>query len=145
MVRKLTIATTPVSPKSKPFSIWTIATVSLALLMALPLVSVLTSIFSDTKTVWQHLITTVLGEYILNSLILMVGVGLGVAIVGTSCAWLVTMCQFRGRSLFQWALLLPLAAPAYILAYTYTDLLEYYGPVQTLLRQWFGWKNAQDY
>ena len=145
MVRKLTIANTQLSTKSQPFSIWTIATVSLALLMALPLVSVLTSIFSDTKTVWQHLITTVLGEYILNSLILMVGVGLGVAIVGTSCAWLVTMCQFRGRSLFQWALLLPLAAPAYILAYTYTDLLEYYGPVQTLLRQWFGWKNAQDY
>ena len=145
MVRKLTIANTQLSPKSQPVSIWTIATVSLALLMALPLVSILTSIFSDTRTVWQHLITTVLGEYILNSLILMVGVSIGVTVVGTSCAWLVTMCQFRGRSLFQWALLLPLAAPAYILAYTYTDLLEYYGPIQTLLRQWFNWKNAQDY
>ncbi len=145
MVRKLTTSLAQVSSKPQPFSIWTIATVSLALLMMLPLVSVLTSIFSDTGTVWQHLITTVLGEYILNSLILMVGVGAGVAIVGTTCAWLVTMCQFRGRSLFQWALLLPLAAPAYILAYTYTDLLEYYGPVQSILRQWFGWKNAQDY
>ena len=145
MVRKLTISLAQVSSKPQPFSIWTIATVSLALLMMLPLVSVLTSIFSDTGTVWQHLITTVLGEYILNSLILMVGVGAGVAIVGTTCAWLVTMCQFRGRSLFQWALLLPLAAPAYILAYTYTDLLEYYGPVQSILRQGFGWKNAQDY
>jgi iron(III) transport system permease protein len=145
MVRKLTASFAPVSSKPQPFSIWTIATVSLALLMMLPLVSVLTSIFSDTRTVWQHLITTVLGEYILNSLILMVGVGAGVAIVGTTCAWLVTMCQFRGRSLFQWALLLPLAAPAYILAYTYTDLLDYYGPVQSILRQWFGWKNAQDY
>ena len=143
MVRKLTTFAPQVSSKS--FSIWTIATVSLALLMMLPLVSVLTSVFSDTRTVWQHLITTVLGEYILNSLILMVGVGAGVAIVGTSCAWLVTMCQFRGRSLFQWALLLPLAAPAYILAYTYTNLLEYYGPVQSILRQWFSWKNAQDY
>ena len=143
MVRKLTISAPQVSSKS--FSIWTIVTISLALLMMLPLISVLSSVFSDTRTVWQHLITTVLGEYILNSLILMVGVGVGVAIVGTSCAWLVTMCQFRGRSLFQWALLLPLAAPAYILAYTYTDLLEYYGPVQSALRQWFGWKNAQDY
>ena len=145
MVRKLTTSLAQVSSKSQPFPIWTIATVSLALLMVLPLVSVLSSLFSDTRTVWQHLITTVLGEYILNSLILMVGVGAGVAIVGTTCAWLVTMCQFRGRSIFQWALLLPLAAPAYILAYTYTDLLEYYGPVQSLLRQWFGWNNAQDY
>ena len=145
MVRKLTPSLAQVSSTPQPFSIWTIATVSLALLMMLPLVSVLTSIFSDTGAVWQHLITTVLGEYILNSLILMVGVGAGVAIVGTTCAWLVTMCQFRGRSLFQWALLLPLAAPAYILAYTYTDLLEYYGPVQSILRQWLGWKNAQDY
>ncbi len=143
MVRKLTISAPQASSQS--FSIWTVATVSLALSMMLPLVSVLTSVFSDTRSVWQHLITTVLGEYILNSLILMVGVGAGVAIVGTTCAWLVTMCQFRGRSLFQWALLLPLAAPAYILAYTYTDLLEYYGPVQSILRQWFGWKNAQDY
>lgn len=144
MVHKTT-SHTPTSSPSQPFPIWTIVTVALALLMMLPLVSVVSSVFSDTRTVWQHLITTVLGEYIVNSLILMVGVGAGVAIVGTSCAWLVTMCQFRGRSLFQWALLLPLAAPAYILAYTYTDLLEYYGPVQSLLRQWFGWKNAQDY
>ena len=145
MVRKLTNFPPQVSSLSEPFPIWTIVTILLALFMMLPLVSVLSSVFSDTRTVWQHLITTVLGEYILNSLILMVGVGVGVAIVGTSCAWLVTMCQFRGRSLFQWALLLPLAAPAYILAYTYTDLLEYYGPIQSLLRQWFNWKNAQDY
>ncbi len=143
MVRKLTTSAAQVPSQS--FSIWTIVTIALALLMMLPLVSVLTSVFSDTRSVWQHLITTVLGEYILNSLILMVGVGAGVAIVGTACAWLVTMCQFWGRSFFQWALLLPLAAPAYILAYTYTDLLEYYGPVQSILRQWFGWKNAQDY
>jgi iron(III) transport system permease protein len=143
MARKLTIDRNQSSKKN--ISAWTIATLLFALLMMMPIISVLFGIFSDTRAVWQHLITTVLGEYISNSLILMVGVGIGVSIVGTGCAWLVTMCQFRGRSIFQWALLLPLAAPAYILAYTYTELLEYYGPVQSTLRQWLGWKTAQDY
>jgi ABC-type sulfate transport system permease component len=59
--------------------------------------------------------------------------------------WLVTMCRFPGDRMFQWALLLPMAAPAYVLAYSYTDLLEYYGPVQTALRTGLGWKSAQDY
>ncbi len=130
---------------AKSLSPWTVTSLLLALLLMLPLGSVFLGIFSDTRAVWQHLITTVLGEYIANSLILMGGVGLGVTIVGTLCAWLVTSCQFWGRSVFQWALLLPLAAPAYILAYTYTELLEYYGPVQSTLRQWFTYKTAQDY
>jgi iron(III) transport system permease protein len=143
MVRKLTNDRNLF--KAPSLAAWSIATVLLALLMMLPIVSVLFGIFSDTRAVWQHLITTVLGEYIGNSLTLMLGVGLGVTIVGTGCAWLVTMCQFPGRSFFQWALLLPLAAPAYILAYTYTELLEYYGPIQTTLRQWFGFRAATDY
>jgi iron(III) transport system permease protein len=75
----------------------------------------------------------------------MVGVGLGVSSLGTGLAWLVTMCQFPGVRLWQWALLLPLAAPAYILAYSYTELLEYYGPVQTTLRSLFHWETARDY
>ncbi len=143
MARKLTIDRNLF--KLQNLSVWSLATVLFALLMMLPIGSVLLGVFSDTRAVWQHLITTVLGEYIGNSLTLMLGVGLGVTIVGTGCAWLVTMCQFWGRSLFQWALLLPLAAPAYILAYTYTELLEYYGPLQSMLRQGFGWKSAQDY
>ncbi len=143
MVRKLTMNQHP--SRTQNVSAWTVATVLFALLMMLPIFSVLLGSFSDTRAVWQHLITTVLFGYILNSLTLMAGVGVGVSLIGTGCAWLTTMCQFRGRSLFQWALLLPLAAPAYILAYTYTELLEYYGPVQSALRQWFNWKTAQDY
>jgi iron(III) transport system permease protein len=87
----------------------------------------------------------VLPTYILNSLLLMLGVGLGVLLVGISTAWLVTMCRFPGRRMFEWALLLPLAAPAYLLAYVYTEWLAFYGPVQTMLRGWFGWESAQDY
>ncbi len=121
------------------------ASVTISLLIALPVFAVLSGIFADTRTVWQHLIDTVLGQYISNSLQLMLGVGLGVSVVGTATAWLVTMCRFPGVRLFRWALLLPLAAPAYILAYSYTELLEYYGPIQTTLRVWFGWESARDY
>lgn len=151
MVRKLptdrsSSITQTISPALSPaLSLWTVTSLILAMLVMLPIGTVFLGIFSDTRSVWQHLITTVLGEYVVNSLSLMIGVGLGVTIVGTGCAWLVTNCQFWGRSVFQWALLLPLAAPAYILAYTYTELLEYYGPVQSTLRQWFSWKTAQDY
>jgi iron(III) transport system permease protein len=105
----------------------------------------MSSIFSDSSEIWQHLVATVLQDYILNSLVLMVGVGLGVLIVGTGAAWLVTMCRFPGSRWLEWLLLLPLAAPAYLLAYLYTELLEYYGPIQTALRQTFGWQTIQDY
>ena len=133
-----------------PFSGWTIAVLAIAFLMTLPLLGVLVGAFSHlgkstADSVWGHLATTVLPGYILNSLGLMVGVGIGVLLLGISTAWLVTMCNFPGQRIFEWALLLPLATPAYLLAYAYTDFLEYYGPVQTILRQWFGWQSAADY
>jgi iron(III) transport system permease protein len=124
---------------------WTLLGFSIAFLVSLPLLALIGGAFMDTHTVWQHLLKTVLGGYIGNSLGLMVGVAIGVSTIGTATAWLVTLCSFPGSRFFQWALLLPLAAPAYILAYSYTDLLDYYGPVQTALRQGFGWQNAEDY
>jgi iron(III) transport system permease protein len=124
---------------------WTIFVMVIALLIAAPILFVLSSIFSNAADVWGHLAATVLPEYILNSLWLMLGVGSGVLIIGVGTAWLVTMCRFPGDRLFEWLLLLPMAAPAYILAYTYTELLEYYGPVQTGLRNFFGWSSAADY
>jgi len=124
---------------------WTVVVVLIATLMATPVIVVSGSIFSNTGNTWGHLASTVLGRYVTNSLILMVGVAIGVLILGVSNAWLVTMCRFRGVSLLRWMLLLPLAAPAYILAYVYTELLEYYGPIQTTLRQIFVWKSASDY
>jgi iron(III) transport system permease protein len=133
-----------VSPQSR-INRWTALTILITLLISLPLLAVLSGMFADTRSVWQHLISTVLGEYIGNSFGLMLGVGIGVTLIGTVTAWLVTMCQFPGRKFFQWGLLLPMAAPAYILAYTYTELLEYYGPIQSTLRNWFGWQNAQAY
>ena len=76
---------------------------------------------------------------------LMVGVGIGTLLIGTCTAWLVTLCRFPGRRIFEWALLLPLAMPAYVVAYVYTDVLEFAGPVQALLRNIFGWESSRDY
>jgi iron(III) transport system permease protein len=124
---------------------WTIVAIAIALLISLPILAVLSGLFTDTRAIWQHLTETVLATYITNTLWLMLGVAIGVTLIGTGAAWLVTMCKFPGSWLFTWALLLPLAAPAYILAYTYTDVLDFYGPVQTALRSWFGWKSLRDY
>lgn len=125
--------------------VWTVLTVLLSILLSLPIWVVLSSGLVDARSIWQHLATTVLGTYISNSSILAIGVGIGTVSIGVSTAWLVTLCEFPGRRLFEPLLLLPLAAPAYILAYTYTDLLEYSGPIQSQLRSWFGWESAQDY
>ena len=124
---------------------WAIATWIIASLVFLPILVVLGSVFADAGEVWTHLADTVLAEYITNSLVLMLGVGIGVLAIGVGTAWLVTMCSFPGVRVFEWALLLPLAAPAYLLAYTYTDWLEYFGPVQTGLRSIFGWETPADY
>jgi iron(III) transport system permease protein len=80
-----------------------------------------------------------LPDYLLNTALLALGVGLIVPLIGAGTAWLVTMCRFPGRRLFDWALILPLAVPAYVMAYTYTDLLQFTGPVQSLLREVTGW------
>ena len=124
---------------------WTLAVWLIALLVASPILVVLGSVFSPSEGVFSHLASTVLTQYITHSLILMVGVGMGVLILGIATAWLVTMCRFPGSRIFEWALLLPLAAPAYLLAYTYTDWLDYYGPVQVWLRSQFGWQSVSDY
>ena len=127
------------------FDGWTLLVVVIALLISTPIFSVLGSVFANTGETWQHLASTVLGDYLLNSLWLMLGVGAGVLLLGVGTAWLVTMCRFPGSRLFEWALLLPLAAPAYLLAYTYTNLLDFYGPIQIALRGLFGWNRIEDY
>ncbi len=124
---------------------WTIGVVAIATLIATPILVVLASIFSNQSNIWGHLAATVLPQYILNSFGLMLGVGAGVLLLGVGTAWLVTLCSFPGSRVFEWALLLPLAAPAYLLAYTYTEFLDYYGPVQLFLRSLFGWESAGDY
>ena len=117
---------------------------AVAILLVLPVLAVVVNIFAPSGGAWAHLAETVLPRYIANTLWLVAGVGLGVPVIGAGTAWLVTMCRFPGRRLFEWALILPLAVPAYVMAYTYTDLLQFTGPVQSLLREATGW-GAGDY
>lgn len=115
--------------------------VAVAFLAGMPVASVgLNLLAGGTGETWQHLVNTVLPEYISNSLWLCVGVGLGVAILGVTAAWLTSMHVFPGSRFFEWALVLPLAVPAYVMAYVYTDFLQFAGPVQTALRNAFGWE-----
>lgn len=109
----------------------------LIVLIAAPLFAVVQAALAAPDDLWAHLLGTVFWNYVANTLFLCAGVGLITAVVGTTAAWLVTMYQFPGRGLLEWALVLPLAMPAYVLAYAYTDLLQFTGPVQTLLREMF--------
>jgi len=118
---------------------WTAGVVLIALAVALPLLTVVAYVLHPAGDVWSHLVDTVLARYVSNSLLLALGVGIGALLLGVSTAWLTSMCEFPGRSVFTWALLLPLAVPSYIIAYTYTGMLEYAGPLQGALRAWFGW------
>lgn len=113
--------------------------ISLSLLLSLPLLIITGSFFVPTTETWRHLADTVLSQYIINSLILMLGVGTLTILLGVVPAWLVTMYRFPGSRTLEWALLLPLAMPAYIIAYTYTGVLDASGPVQTWLRELTGW------
>ncbi|GAB6070176.1 iron ABC transporter permease [Thiomicrorhabdus hydrogeniphila] len=117
--------------------IWLLSSFVIALLMTTPIWVLVTFLFEPGNENWQHLIDTLLPEYILNSILLMLGVSIGTLLLGVPTAWLISHYQFWGRKWFQWALLLPLAMPAYITAYTYTGVLEFEGPVQTLLREIF--------
>lgn len=117
----------------------------ISVLIAMPVISVFSNVFvGGTSGTWSHLSSTVLPEFIRNTLILCAGVGLGVSTIGVATAWLTTMTEFPGRRFFQWALVLPLAVPAYVMAYVYTDFLQFVGPLQSGLRELFGWK-AGDY
>ncbi|MGB0467822.1 MAG: ABC transporter permease [Pontibacterium sp.] len=116
-----------------------------ALLVALPVLSVFYLALFPKENIWSHLAETVLPVYITTTLGLMIGVGVLAVGTGVLTAWLVTMCRFPGKRFFEWALMLPFAVPAYVIAYVYTDLLEYAGPVQTTLRALFGWQSARDY
>ena len=124
---------------------WTLGVIALAVLLTSPILAVLGIALENSGDAWAHLASTVLGTYINQTFGLIIGVGAGVLIIGVGTAWLVTMFEFPGRSVLQWALLLPLAMPAYIAAYTYTDVLEFAGPVQTSLREMFGWQRPGDY
>jgi len=112
-----------------------------AALVAVPILSVGANVLTPgTGATWSHLASTVLPEYIGATIVLCIGVGIGSVMLGVGSAWLVTHLDFPLRRTFEWALVLPLAMPAYVMAYTYADVLQFAGPLQTALREAMGWK-----
>lgn len=111
-----------------------ITTVFAALCVALPVCVVIGFLFAGESDAWSHLVDTLLVRYALNSILLSALVACGVIAIGVPAAWIISFYRFPGRDLLSWLLLLPLAYPAYILAYTYTGVLDYAGPVLTWMR-----------
>lgn len=116
-----------------------------AALVLLPLVAILWIALTPSAEVWRHLVTTVLPGSLKTTLLLMLGVGVTTGVTGVATAWLVTMCNFPGRRILDWALLVPLAVPTYIVAFAYVEVLDYTGPVQSLIRSLFGFQTSRDY
>ncbi len=120
---------------------WHYTSGALALLVAVPLLVVFSGWLKPETEIWSHLADTILDQLVINTIKLVVGVGIGVVILGVSLAWLTARCEFPGRKWFDWLLMLPMAMPAYVLAFVAIGLLDFSGPVQTALRTWFGTSN----
>lgn len=109
---------------------WTLAALVVVALVVLPIVSIFGGVLGPAGDTWRHLADTVLADYLVNSGILMAGVGTLTLALGIGTAWLVTTCEFPLRRIFEWALILPLSVPTYIVAYTYAGIVDYGGPAQ---------------
>lgn len=113
-------------------------------LLIVPILAVVSSVLAPAGETWTHLVRTALGAYVWNTALLIAGVTWGVVSIGVLSAWLVSTYRFPGQKILEWALVLPLAMPAYVMAYAYTDWLQFTGPVQTWLRAATGWQ-AREY
>lgn len=132
----------PVGPR-KRLSRLGVGAICVALLIALPILSVALSALQTRSDTWTHLLDTVIAEYAWTTALLALGVAIGVVLLGVGAAWLVANYRFPGHGWLQWALILPLAMPAYVIAYAYTDWLQFSGPVQTTLRAFTGWRAGE--
>jgi iron(III) transport system permease protein len=120
--------------QNTPVNTWLVAFWIIVGLFAVPLLLVFSSVFQFDWNVWQHLASTVLSDYVVNSLLLALFVGFGTGIIGSYLAWFMVNYDFVGKSVLNWLVLLPLAMPAYIIAYTYTGLFDFSSPLQDILR-----------
>ncbi len=128
-----------------PVSIWSVTTLVFGLVLIGPFAALFVVAAGDSGGLWSHLFATVFPRYVANTLVLMAGVAILSLWFGLSTGWVVARFRFPGCRILEWALLLPATVPAYIIAYTYTDLLEYAGPVQGMLRDMFGWRSVREY
>lgn len=124
---------------------WKASSWSISLLLVLPIIAILYTALGNTDDIFTHLFNTVLPTYTLNTVLLVFGAMFFSLILGVPSAWFMAMCRVPSSSILQWALVLPLAMPAYIVGYIYTDWLDFAGPIQVLLRDITGWQSYGDY
>lgn len=124
---------------------WSVGGWLIAAILLLPLAALIIQAIPPDPEHFDHLANTVLNSYIITTILLVLLVSIGCLLLGVPVAWLIAMCRFPGHRHFQWAMLLPLAMPGYLIAYVYTDLLDYAGPIQSWLRDWMGWQRPSDY
>ena len=122
-----------------------IPAILLSILLFGPVFSLIFTALEVNQDLWMHLVNTVLPVYVINTFLLFTGVLTLSAVLGVSTAWIVTYYSFFGKKIIEWGLILPIACPAYIIAYVYTDFLEYAGPVQGLIRNMFDFSSAAEY
>ncbi|OBU12568.1 iron ABC transporter permease [Photobacterium aquimaris] len=127
------------------FLFWQISSWLLGSLLVLPIIAIFITAMGNSDQVFSHLMNTVMSTYALNTLGLVVGTVLLTLVFGLPCAWLMAMCRLPGERILQWALILPLAMPGYIVGYLYTHWFDYAGPIQIWLRELFGWQHVSDY
>ena len=135
---KLTSLSRYLSSNRRPASVWRLIPFLVAALVLIPIGTILSSFFAPTSDIWQHLVETTLLSLLINTFWLALGVVSGTTLLGVSLAWLTAVCEFPGRKLFSWALLLPLAVPAYVTAFVVLGLFDFTGPVQSAFRSWLG-------
>lgn len=117
---------------------WVIAALFIVLIITTPVLVILYNVFNTPSETWTHLYQTVFWDYIANTLMIVIGVAFLTLLIGVATAWVVATCNFPGRSIFEWILILPLSVPTYIVAYTYAGIFDYTGPIQRFLRNVWG-------
>ncbi|WNC74264.1 iron ABC transporter permease [Thalassotalea psychrophila] len=129
----------------KWYSSWSLSSWTVAAILILPLIFLINESLVPDKEVFEHLLNTVLTDYVINTVVLILAVVVISLLIGVPLAYLLANFSFPGAKFFNWGLLLPLAMPSYLMAYIYTDWLEYAGPVQRMLRTAFSWQSKSDY
>ncbi len=130
-----TIKATPAPSTESRYASRVLAMVTMLAIaiIALPFLALITQLFSPEYDIWAHLAATVLKQYLTESLLLAIGTMVGTLTIGIVTAWLCSVCEFRGRRFLEWAMILPLAYPAYIIAYVYTGIFDYGGTMHVWL------------
>ncbi|ELV8553339.1 iron ABC transporter permease [Vibrio fluvialis] len=125
--------------------IWKTSSVALATLLVLPILAIFVTAIGQTDDVFAHLLSTVMPTYAFNTVVLTLSVMALALLFGIPSAWLMAMCRLPGEKVLQWALVLPLAIPGYIVGYIFTGWFDYAGPIQVWLREQTGWMAGEYY